>query len=190
MRYAPLPPHTNEDELAEAVLTQLAPWFDYRREVYGAHCGGRRLRIDAVAWPRDPGGWKDEHPVFGIEFKAVELMTFDTTNFTRWAAQAVDYTHVEWEGYGRLRVFTCPSPVKDFRTAEPGIDAAYLVSRLLWQLGVGELATLHGEGWSLLAQGQHLLWSESHGVHEAKRWSVKPKTGSRGSAGGKRAQDG
>ncbi|MEV4604903.1 hypothetical protein AB0K15_47115 [Amycolatopsis sp. NPDC049253] len=180
VRYQPLPPHTSERELADSVLGRLSPWFDYQREVRGTHCGGRRLRIDAVAWPRDPSTWKDEHPVFGIEFKAIELMTFDAVNFTRWAAQAVDYTHVDWNGYGHLRVFTCPSPVKDYREAGEGTDAAYLVTRLLWQLGVGELANLEGQGWSLLGQGQHLLWSETLGAHEAKRWSIKPKSGNRG----------
>lgn len=180
VRYAPLPPHTNERELADAVLSQLAPTFDYQREVYGTHCEGKRLRIDAVAWPRNPSEWKDEQPAFGIEFKATQLMNFDMRNFTRWMAQAVDYTHVDWDGYGRLRVFTCPSPVQELQMNESEINAGYVVTRLLWHLGVGELTNLQKEGWTLLGQGQHLLWSESHGVHEAKRWSIKPKSGSRG----------
>jgi hypothetical protein len=53
------------------------------------------------------------------------------------------------------------------------------VSRLLWQLGVGELAMLEGEGWTLLAQGNHVLWSERRGVQEGARWSLTPKVGSR-----------
>jgi hypothetical protein len=50
---------------------------------------------------------------------------------------------------------------------------------LLWQLGVGELAKLEREGWTLLAQGNHVLWSERRGVQEGARWSLTPKVGSR-----------
>ncbi|MBC6451284.1 hypothetical protein [Actinokineospora xionganensis] len=69
---------------------------------------------------------------------------------------------------------------KYFQTAgATGIDAAFVMSRLLWRLGIGELANLEGEGWALLGQGNHVLWSERRGVHEARRWSLKRKFGSR-----------
>ncbi|MBC6451286.1 hypothetical protein [Actinokineospora xionganensis] len=110
--YAPLPPHTNEDELAEAVLAELDSTFEHQWQVWGTHCSGRRMRVDAVVWPRDPSAWKDDQPVFGIEFKALELVPFDTKNYTAHAAQAVDYTHVDWDDYGHLIVFTCPPPAK------------------------------------------------------------------------------
>lgn len=106
----------------------------------------------------------------------------DSKDFTGWAAQAINYTHVDWDGYGRLLIFTCPSPVRHFDKIEPqhdGINAAFVMSRLLWQLGVGELAPLERDGWTLLGQGNHVLWSQTRGVHEGRTWSLVPKVGSR-----------
>ena len=76
-------------------------------------------------------------------------------------------------------IFACPSPFKDFEETEPGINAAFLMSRVLWTLGVGELAKLEPDGWTLLGQGDHVLWSERRGPAEVQRWSIKPQVGSR-----------
>ena len=165
-----------------SVLAALAPWFAYEREVCGTHCTGRRLRVDAVLRPRESAGWKDAEPAFGVEFKLAGTKPFnDTKDFTHWAAQAADYAHVKWDRYGYLRTFTCPSATRYLVTDTPAplADPARLISRLLWEFGVGELAQLDRHGWTLLGQGDHILWSETHGVHEARRWSLTPKIGSR-----------
>ena len=108
-------------------------------------------------------------------------MTFDTKNFTAWAAQAVDYTHVDWDGIGRLIVFTCPSPTSPFKVSEPGIDAAFLMSRLLWQLNVGELANPcsvnassprpHRSEYPYAGWTGGLLRSRTIGARRLPRWS-------------------
>ena len=136
---------------------------------------------------------KDELPVFAVEFKLpLAFHTSEgwgsTKDFTSWAAQAVDYANSTWDGppKQRLRVFTCPSVTAPFERIGPGdptqptlTDPAFFVPRFLWQLGVGELAKLEGDGWTLLGQGNHVLWSQRRGVADAKRWGLTPKAGNR-----------
>jgi hypothetical protein len=101
--------YRSEADLASAALGELGRYFTADREVRGVHCTGKRLRLDAVLRPRDPSGWFDPPPVFGVEFKNALAGSLDTRRFTSWAAQAVDYAHTDWEGYGRLMIFTCPA---------------------------------------------------------------------------------
>lgn len=181
-RRHPLPDFANEAGLADWVLSRLDPWFIVEREVVGSHCAGRRLRIDAVLRPRDSSGWKDDAPAFGVEFKVPGVAKgWGTKDVAGWIAQAVDYTHTDWAGYGRLRVFTCPS----YLTPVYGIDvsARYFLAHLLGQFGVGELCLIETgrghEGLALLMHGYHILWSELRGVAQARYWSLRPRSGSR-----------
>jgi hypothetical protein len=98
-----------EQELCERVLGLLDHWYEIEREVTGRYWNGTRVRIDAVLRPRDPAPWADEQPAFGVEFK-LPARDVGEGEYFQWAAQAVDYTHVEWHGCGRLQVFLCPSP--------------------------------------------------------------------------------
>lgn len=168
----PIPVHKTE-ERAEWALSYLGQWFHVDREVWGAHCGGRRLRIDAVMKPRDASAWKDDAPVFGVEFKLTTAGS-DTREFTSWVAQAVDYTHVYWQGYGRLKIFTCPSPF----VALAERDGGDLMARMLGQLGVGELSPIQHRGWALLLN-DHVVWCEADGPVAAKQWSIRSRVGSR-----------
>ncbi|MCF3173950.1 hypothetical protein IPZ61_11565 [Streptomyces sioyaensis] len=116
MRYgqkALLPdPGTFPDEKAFAafVLGKLDQWFHIEEQVPGRYWTGEETRIDAVLRPRDPGGWHDEGPAFGVEFKSLAPNT-STGDRYGWVAQAVGYTHCQWKGYGRLGIFLCPSPL-------------------------------------------------------------------------------
>lgn len=168
--------HRTEADLASVALAELDSYFTAEREVWGTHCTGARLRLDAVLQPRDSSGWFDQAPVFGVEFKNALAGSFDTRRFTSWAAQAVDYTHTKWGSYGYLTVFTCP-PVSAVFTENTvyGVGAGELMVRVLGQLGVGELGQT-SYGWTLRLNGD-TLWSERRGVH--RRWSLIPKVGSR-----------
>jgi len=192
--YEELPEYDSEQEFVDSVLAELDAHFHIWRQVPLKHWTGQRFRVDAVMQPRDPDQWKDEHPVFAVEFKMPLAFHTDhdrwgaTKDFTAWAAQAVDYANSLWEGSSpqRLRIFACPSVTAPFEAIGPSdIDSptlttpSFYMSRLLWQLGVGELAKLVGDGWTLLGQGDHVLWSQRRGVHEGKRWSLTPKAGSR-----------
>jgi hypothetical protein len=77
-RRLPLPPFETEAELATWVLDELAPWFVVHREVAGTHWSDRRLRLDALLVPKQPGPWKDDRPAFGVEFKLADEHSFDT----------------------------------------------------------------------------------------------------------------
>ena len=176
--YAPLPPYADERRFADACCDELAPYFHIEREVPLTHWTKVTLIVDAVMRPRDPTPWKDDQPIFAVEFKERSKST-GTKFDTAWAAQSVDYANSMWDApmSHRLRVFTCPGFMHV--TQVYGETTERYVSRLLWQLGVGELAMLEGEGWTLLAQGNHILWPERRGVQEGARWSLTPKVGSR-----------
>ncbi|WP_139335055.1 hypothetical protein [Mycobacterium sp. GA-1841] len=191
--YAELPRYPSEKAFVDATLAELEPDFHVEREVVLEHWMGKQLKVDAVMWPREPQLWKDERPVFAVEFKMPMLFhTGDgwqsAKDFTAWAAQSVDYANSLWRGpFGdqRLRIFTCPSVTAPFEEVGPSnpesltlTDPAFYMSRLLWQLGVGELAKLERDGWTLLGQGNHVLWSQQRGVHEGKRWSLTQPVGS------------
>lgn len=175
--------HQSEAILAERVLARLAPWFHIEREVPGLSCGGKTLRIDAVVRPRQPERWKNPEVALGIEFKrfvpgAADVSMGDITGFT---AQAIDYTHVEWNGYGRLPIFTCPgilSWIGENRRVDGINYAAEMYRRLLGQLGIGEVTVYWGYGLTFDMSG-HAMWSERNGVRYGKTWSLKPRAGSR-----------
>jgi hypothetical protein len=79
------------------------------------------VRLDAVLRPRDPGPWFDDEPVFGVEFKLPSYGGMkDDANHIR---QAVDYSYCDFDGYGRIGIFLCPSPVVRYlRMARDVID--------------------------------------------------------------------
>jgi hypothetical protein len=163
----------SEADLAEWVYRELGPYFIVHRQVEGTYCSGRRrMRIDAVLRPRDTTGWTDQEPAFGVEFKNPAAST-GTKSYTKWAAQAVDYTHTDWDGYGRLLIATCP-PVSEGVLG--GVNAEWLLVRILGQLNVGELGISPSQGWTLRVSGNR-VWSQRSGPR--RKWSIKPKQGSR-----------
>ena len=101
---------SNEKALTDYVLGALSEWFVIQTEVPGRYRDGQRPRLDAVLSPVDRAVWADDDPVFGVEFKVPTLDTGERDYFA-WAAQAVDYAHCDWDGYGRLQIFVCPSPI-------------------------------------------------------------------------------
>jgi len=174
----PLRRCANEREFAEQVLSRLTPWFKVDEQVYGTHVFGARLRIDAILSPLDPGGWLDPNPAFGIEFKQPDAGRDEM----RLMVQALDYTYVDWDGYGRVDVFICTPGTGLFGGTGGWADPSFVLGHFLGQLGVGELCFLGGKwhrGWTLLIHGHHRLWSEAHGVEEARRRTIRPKVGSR-----------
>src|SRR5258708_4961877 len=84
----------SEAALAEWVYQELEPYFVVHRQVRGTHCTGHRLQIDAVLRPREPLGWTDPAPAFGVEIKTPSRAD-GTKTYTKWAAQAVHYTHTD-----------------------------------------------------------------------------------------------
>ncbi|WP_141747177.1 hypothetical protein [Streptomyces agglomeratus] len=116
MRYKQkaLPPtpgkFANEKELAAFVLDKMAQWFHIEEQVKGRYWTGEKTRIDAVLRPQDPDPWFDENPAFGVEFKNLSANSSVSDRYG-WVAQAVAYTHCEWDGYGSLAIFLCPSPL-------------------------------------------------------------------------------
>lgn len=165
---------TSEARMSGAVLAYLAQWFHVRKQVTGTHWSGKRLRIDAVLRPLDPGPWFDSNPVFGIEFKKTGYRSLN--HYMRWIAQAVDYTETEWDGYGRMSVFTCPTITEDCLYLKNEANA-FFVTRLLGQFRIGELGYTASAGWILRMTGE-AYWSQYRGVYGPPK-SLIPKVGSR-----------
>lgn len=172
----PFPPAPSEKAFADRILDHLAPHFHIEREVAGTHCSGRPMRIDAVLKPRAPSGWKDDAPVFGIEFK-IPPSPYGYGLDPASIAQAIDYTHTDWVGYGRLMVALCPPPI--MRTKADGGHGHRVLLTLLAHLGLAELLWLNGYGLSLVKHDNRLLWTERTGVHEGRRWTIEPGLGNR-----------
>lgn len=172
LREAPVPRFEDEAALSACALALLEPYFVAETEVYGTHASGRRLRIDAILRPRDPQGWKDAGVAFGVEFKLAH-QAGHVRSFMAWARQALDYRHVDWDGYGYLPVFTCPSMLRSISEWD-----GFMIAHLLGQCGVGELAPFEREGWAMVMYGDHVMWSERRGVVEAKHRSLRPHLGS------------
>ncbi|WP_392750523.1 hypothetical protein [Streptomyces sp. LN590] len=175
--------YPNEAALSARVLQRLKPFFSIEEEVMGAHCSGKQLRIDAIVRPRIPGKWKSPDIALGLEFKRftpgdVNISLHDVTGL---AAQAIDYTHVEWKGYGRIPVFTCPGVLQWVgagRTNGHLDQGAHLYGNLLGQLGVGELVLRWNYGLTFVMHDTS-VWSERRGVERGKNWNLKPRAGSR-----------
>lgn len=177
----PLDNFEGEDDLASRVLDRLRPHFVVAREVWGTHCSGRRVRIDAVIKPRHHLEWKDHAVAFGVEFK-MPPRGAGTRAYTGWLAQAVDYAHVKWDGLGRrLLIFACPGVttwLDERRVTDPHDPTSGLAKRIAGQLGIGELVLRWSYGLTFVWNDEH-VWSERYGVVRGKQWALRPKVGSR-----------
>ncbi|HEY9474690.1 MAG TPA: hypothetical protein VIS06_12675 [Mycobacteriales bacterium] len=175
----PLDRFNSERELADRVLARLDPWFVVDREVHGVHCSGRRMRLDAMLRPRNPGEWRNPDVAFGVEFKIPDRE--DNYNVTAWFAQSVDYTHVDWAGYGRRIILTCPSVVPCPGQPGSGFHEEHLrgiYPNLAGQFGVGELVLLWGYGLTIRVSTRR-VWSERGGVRVGRHSWLNVRSGNR-----------
>jgi hypothetical protein len=175
-------PQLSDGGLPEQVLPHLTPHFHIHREVTGRHPSGKRLRIDAIAVPRDPSNWSRPDIALGIEFKRAKAA--GRGDSSRTIRQCLDYTLVEWPGFGSgLPIFYCPgfeqieklrsyrewAPLKrveddwlgDIYTSNDPLPQehvfkagmGYAISGILGQHNVGELIHHPADGWSFIKHG-------------------------------------
>jgi hypothetical protein len=129
--------------------------------------------------PRNPEQWKNPDLALGIEFK---IPKNGVNAYTRWLAQAVSYTHVDWDGYGRRVILTCPgaaSWIDELSTGPADSERRdiFMAKRVSGQLGVGELVLRWHYGLSVLVNGEH-IWSERAGVRRGRQWELNLQSGS------------
>lgn len=164
-RQASLP---NECDVSKALLDRLSRHFVIQKEVEGVHYSGKKVRIDAMLTPKEHLGWKHRCNI-GLEIKRGSQ---GVGEITKQISQAVDYANSYFPGFGYVYVFCFPDPEQsswgEFRI---------FYDRLVGQLGVGFLAYT-SEGLRLTLKG-HLIWQESTGPYEARRWSMERKFGSK-----------
>lgn len=163
-----------EKIFANNILELLKDDFIIVTEVWGTHFSGARLRIDAILKPKDPTKWKNPDVCFGIEFKLAEKLK-DTKDKTLWIKQCIDYANTEWDNYGYLYIFSCPSIFDKLEYAVMGNQ--WLWNRILSNLGVGRLDMNNYHGWTFYLQDTHRIWSQKGGVASGKNWSLKRKFG-------------
>jgi len=194
----PFAPVSAEAAFQQKVLSQLEDYFEIHVQQRGTHLSGARLRIDAIAVPRDPERWSRPDIALGIEFKAPSLNR-DRKDCAKIISQCIDYSMTSWDGYGQLPIFFCPGfdqtnglrqsqdllglQSRDYSTGfRDGIG--YLMAGILGQNNVGELIHTDHLGWAFMINGRHRLWSERlgrlpAGVGEAKHNKLIRAFGSR-----------
>lgn len=189
-----------EAQLAQQVIAALHPHFTISTEVWGTHPTGKRLRIDAIAVPRDPCSWARPDIALGIEFKAPTDRPEerrDRKDNAKIISQCIDYSLVEWDGYGRQPIFFCPgfAEIREWDDRDPFLGAddyrtgfrhgiGYMMAGVMGQNNVGELLHAGHLGWAFLMNGHHRIWSERIGPHaggvgEGKRNKLTRSVGSR-----------
>ena len=169
----------SETEFSLKTLSKLEPYFDIYQEVSGKHFSGHRLRIDAVVVPKDKNNWKNPNVALGIEFKDDMRLKNDMHNYTGWLAQCVDYANTNWDNFGYLYVFACPGIFESMYDTVKAGNVEWLFSRVMSQLGVGELRYSQYYGLTFFVQHSHRIWSEENGLERGKDWTLTRKFGSR-----------
>lgn len=169
----------SEKDIEKNVSEVLAKYFEFIPKVKGKHFSGKQLVIDYIIRPIDTSLWKNRNIVFGLEFKDLTRLDKkgDTTDFTKWIAQCVDYSNTCWDGFGYINILTCPGI-----STSTFMDAAYssrFLLKILGHLGVGELKNTSNYGWAIFLHEQHRIWSEKEGVSSGKIWNLARKFGSR-----------
>lgn len=166
-----------EKHFKNQIITKLKDHFDFYPEIKGTHFSGKRLSIDHIIIPKNCSGWKNKNIVFGVEYKDVERIDGNTTNFTSWLGQCVDYANTKWDNYGYIYILICPG-IRITKFIQ-GIDSYWMLSRVMGHLGIGELKEVKNYGWSITLQDSDRLWSEIKGVESGKTWNLERKFGSR-----------
>jgi hypothetical protein len=169
----------SENDLKQPYLEKLREYFSVQEEVIGHHFSGKSVRLDAVLRPLNVDGWKNPSVALGVEFKDVVRFSksYDTRNLTSWLAQCVDYANTDWEGYGFIYVFACPTIIGEVST--PALGNGMFIRNFMGQMGVGELVNQPYRGLTFLLHGHHRVWSEHTGVESGRRYSLKRKVGAR-----------
>ena len=170
-----------EAELAQRALTALAPYFHLHLEHWGTHPTVKRLRIDAIAVPRNPAEWSRPDMALGIEFKAPTDRPGerrDRKGNAKIISQCIDYSFTDWEGFGQVPIFFCPG-FQEIRSAEArafserntweqgfedGID--FLMAAVMGQNNIGELVYNGHLGWPFLMHATHRIWSQKLGPYK------------------------
>ena len=189
-----------EAQLAQQAIEALQPHFTIDTEVWGTHPTGKRLRIDAIAVPRDRERWARPDIALGIEFKAPTDRyedRRDRKDTAKIISQCIDYSLVEWDGYGKQPIFFCPGfvEIRELQDRDHFLGAdnyregfrhgiGYMMAGLMGQNNVGELLQVDHLGWAFLINGHHRIWSERlgarlGGVGEGKRNRLIRSIGSR-----------
>lgn len=171
----------DEKGVISDIKKQLENDFTFERHVKGKHFSGKELQIDFIIKPKDLSIWKNKSICFGLEFKDMPNLDQkgDTTDFTKWFAQCVDYSNTNWNNYGYIFILTCPG-ITSSKFVQ-AVDSSWMLKRIMGHLGIGELVFLKNYGWSIILHDEkHRLWSQKNGVETGgKTWNLTRIFGTR-----------
>lgn len=167
-----------ENEFISSVLEEISDDFVCKREIWGTHFSGKRLRIDAVIKPKEVSLWKNKNILFGVEFKLPSKQE-SIGNDTKLITQAIDYHCTKWDEYGYLPILVCPGFITAHQGSYIGFNSALVLSHTLGQLNIGELCNNPDYGWLIRYSASHLVWSKKFGVSCGKSWLFKTKFGAK-----------
>lgn len=191
---------SRESELAQQVTAALQAHFTIYQQVRGTHPTGKRLRIDAIAVPHYREQWSRPDIALGIEFKAPANrpeQKRERKDNAKIISQCIDYSLVDWDGFGKLPIFFCPGFTEirlledrdSFNATANYSDGfkhgvGYMMAAVMGQNNVGELLHTSSTGWTFVINGHHRIWLErslygSGGVHEGSYNKLLRKVGSR-----------
>ncbi len=169
----------SEEAYKQQAFEILQDHFEIHKEISGQHFSGKWLKIDAIVIPKVKTDWKNNNVALGIEFKDELRLRGDTTNYTKWLAQCVDYASTSWNRFGYIYIFTCPGLIEGIHNTATVGDIAGLVPRIMSHLGIGELRFDERYGLTFFLQQSHRIWSQSNGVESGEFWSMEREFGSR-----------
>jgi hypothetical protein len=173
-----------EAAMVAVARERLAPHFHLLPEAWLEHCAGARLRIDLLAWPKQP----DDFPfrLIGVEVKRPDLGSNGFTKFAQALKQCCDYAHsvivdercTRSRGLAPAAVFLYHGAVADegasiFADPPAPMGMHPGAVRLAGKFNVGELVNHPYDGFRLEI-GAAPLWSEHKGVTGAgARWPAR-----------------
>lgn len=176
-----------EDIFRYDVLNKLSPYFNCITEekFHGIHpVNNKKMRVDAMIWPKDNSKWANKEIIFGIEFKDPNKLD-KRKDYDTFMKQCIDYSYCTWFFHGENKskfdvpILLCPSISNDDRYNRLKEDI-YIraMMKFLNHFNIGELAlNTYRSDIEIRFSCTHLIWNSDEGVNEGKRWKFKTKFG-------------
>lgn len=169
-----IPGSLDEEMFTHIILKCLEPYFEIRREVWGTHFSGRKVKIDAILKPKDNREWRNKDLVIGLEIKNPLLWHTNNRRDSDLLAQCVDYFMSKFSGVKDMIVLICPLPIK---------VKSFELLRFISRYNVGHLGFDDKKGIGFYYAGQY-FWVEKRegrqGVGVITKSLMKQKVGNRG----------
>jgi len=164
----------DEEEYANDFFNRISNYFHVKREVWGTHWSGKKVRIDGLIKPKDNSGWKNKNIIFGVEVKYPSQLD-SYGDFSQYISQAIDYSQTTWGDRGYLSILLKP-PVYDtftkrhdrfLETSRVSFWLEGFLNSLLCKFNIGEINENKYYGLEF-KRGNSPIWRE-HNYEQNKK---------------------